>query len=201
MLGMVSILTLGPLPERPLFCCCTFQTGMASVLSGPSETERQTTLPSLSLSRGEWESVIKINTVAGRLLFLQRQCFKEICFAIPMEPPSSSLSTRSGLHQKEDPESRLLAMSFFSPRFQTPEHSFGDWLEIKINTEKIEVSHRKTKKCMLGVGVGWVGISNISQRKVDSVHLQNRIDLSLSEIFWEHQVKFWRASFATSQRT
>lgn len=82
---MVSILTLGPLPERPLFCCCSFQTGIVSVLSGLSETERQTILSSLSLSRGEWELVIQINTFAGRLLFLQRQCFKEICFAIPIK--------------------------------------------------------------------------------------------------------------------
>lgn len=47
----------------------------------------------------------------------------------------------------------------------------------------MEVSRKKTKRCMLGVGVGWVGISNTSQHKVDSVHLQNRIDLSLPEIF------------------
>lgn len=83
----VSILTLGPLPERSLLCCCTFQTGTVSVLHGPSETERQTVLPSLSLSPGEWELVIQINTVADRLLFLQRQCFKEICFAVPIKHP------------------------------------------------------------------------------------------------------------------
>lgn len=134
MLGMVSIFTLGPVPERPLLvhisnllgCLCTVATLM---LKG------KTTFPSLSLNRGEWEPVKK-NTVLAGFCFCKGSVFKR--FTLPYADktyPHPVCPLWSGLHQKEDLEFRPWGY-FFSLRIQTPKNSLGDWLATKINIEK-----------------------------------------------------------------
>lgn len=83
-----------------------------SVHGGPSETERKANdAVSLSFSRGEWESVKENKYGAGRLLFLQSQCFSDLLGHTDKIPLFLNL-LGSGLYQKKDPERRPPAISF-----------------------------------------------------------------------------------------
>lgn len=117
--------------------------------------ERQTTLPSLSLSRTEWDSVKKKKIQGWQAFVFTKAVFSRDLLCHTDKTRSHRVCLLwSGLHHKEDAESSPLKC-LFSPRIQNPTNSPGDWLEIKRNTEKKDVYHRKNEKCMLGV-IGWV---------------------------------------------
>ena len=194
MSGMVSIFSLGPLPGKPLLLYISNLPGHLHTVA-PLKLKGKTAFLPLSLCRGEWESFKKINTVLASFCFSKGSVFFFFFFFFIDLPCHADKSTLIKsvyydlVYIKKKTQNTGPLWYLFSPRMQSPKNSPGDWLEIKINTERKDVSHRKKKSTSV-IGGGRVGISNGSLRKVDSTQLQNRIYLSLSETFWEYKVGF-----------
>lgn len=77
MLGMVTIFPLGPLPARPLLLHISDLPGLLRT-AAPLKLKGKTTFPSLSLSRGNWDPVKKINTVLEGFCFYKDSVFKDL---------------------------------------------------------------------------------------------------------------------------
>lgn len=161
MLVMVSVFSLGPLPGRPLLLYISNLPGRLHT-AAPLKLKGKTALLPLPLGRGEWESFKKINTVPAGFCFYKGSgffCWFFFFFTdLPCRADKSTLikCVSYDLVYIKKTQNTGPLWYLFSPRIQSPKNSPGDWLEMKINTERKDASHRKEEARQLSVVGEWV---------------------------------------------